>query len=367
MIAVQLLAAALAAGSLVFCVLAILAARSYLRQPPASCTEPVTILKPLRGMDLGLEGNLRSFFTLHYADFELVFALQDAADPAHAAVEKLCAEYPSVRARIVLTGPPPDGWNNAKCWQLAGAWHAVRHDLVVMSDSDIRVAPEFLDGLDPRFDVATCPYRAVGGPSFWSHTEAIGMNTEFLSGVLTARYLEGVKFAVGPTLYCRRAVIEAIGGWPELQEFLAEDFVIGNRAAERGYRVGLSRQIVEHRIGSEPIGKNFAHRLRWYRSTRRSRPAGYVGQLFTMPLPIAMLLVAVAPGGWPLAAVLMGARLAAGIATLRIVGAQADPISWLVQDLLSFGFWVAGFFGNTIAWRDRRYVLHADGRFTRVS
>lgn len=366
MIAIQLLAAVLAIGSLVFCVLAILAVRSYLRQPVGQLSQPVTILKPLRGLDLGLDENLRSFFTLQYREFELVFALQDTADPAHALVERLCAEHPHVTARIVITGPPPDGWNNAKCWQLARAWSDVRHDLVVMSDSDIRVTPDFLDRLEPSFDVATCPYRAVGGPSFWSRTEAIGMNTEFLSGVLTARYLEGVRFAVGPTLFCRKDVIAAIGGWEQLQEFLAEDFVIGNRAAEKGYRVGLSRQVVEHRIGSEPIGKNFAHRLRWYRSTRRSRPAGYVGQLFTMPLPLAILLVGVAPQWWPLAALLLVARVAAGVATMSLVSAKADPMSWIVQDLLSFGFWVAGFFGNTIAWRDRRYILHADGRFTRL-
>jgi ceramide glucosyltransferase len=360
-------AAALVLGACVFCVLATLAARDYLRQPEAQLEEPVSILKPLRGADLGLEDNLRSFFEQNYSPFELVFAIQEPADPATDIAGRLMDEYPRVPARIIFTGAPPDGWHNAKCWQLHRAWPELRHDFVLMSDSDIRVKRDFLSGLDPAFDLATCPYRAVGGPSFWSRTEALGMNTEFLAGVLTARYLEGVKFAVGPTLYCRKKVIDAVGGWKELSEFLAEDFVLGQRAAGRGFRVGLSRQIVEHRIGSEPMAANFAHRLRWHRSTRRSRPAGYFGQLFTMPLPLAAMLLLVAPGWWPLALGAVAMRLAAARATLEIVEAPLEPLLLVAQDFLSFGFWIAGFFGDSIEWRGRKFRLHKDGRFTRMS
>lgn len=361
------LAAALAVGSCVFCAIAIVAARSYRRQQPGRLNEPVSVLKPLRGVDLGLEENLRSFFEQTHRPFELVFAIQSPSDPATDVVMRLMDAFPRTSARVVFSGPPPEGWHNAKCWQLHRAWPQLKHDFVVMSDSDIRVEPGFLSGLDPAFDVATCPYRAIGGPSFWSATEAIGMNTEFLAGVLTARLLEGVKFAVGPTLYCRKGVIDAIGGWPELSEFLAEDFVIGQRAAERGYKVGISRQIVEHRLGSEPLRANFAHRLRWYRSTRRSRPAGYVGQLFTMPLPLAALLVAIAPAAWPLAILAFFLRLGAAHATLQIVNAPQHVPMLMAQDFLSFGFWIAGFFGNSIEWRGRRFDLRADGRFTRMT
>lgn len=356
---------ALVTGASVFCILAILAVRHWKKQSPGHCTEPVTILKPLRGVDLGLEANLRSFFEQNYSTFQLIFAVENAEDPAAALVTKLQQEYPGVNAQLVFTGPP--AWHNAKVWQLSQAWSFIQHDLVVMSDSDIRVEHGFLASLDPEFDLATCPYRAIGGPSIWSMLEAIGMNTEFLAGVMTARMLEGVKFAVGPTLYCRKKVIDAVGGWNELQEFLAEDFVLGQRAADKGLKVGLARTIVEHRIGSETMVDNFRHRLRWYRSTRRSRPAGYVGQLFTMPVPLAMALVVAQPAwGW-IFFVVLALRLWTARATLSAVGAKTPFSLLLLQDFLSFGFWLAGFFGNTIEWRGRRYFLEADGRFKRIS
>ena len=184
---------------------------------------------------------------------------------------------------------------------------AARHDVLVMSDSDIRVTPDFLaDNCRPSFrirslGVSSCPYRAVPGRSFWSTLEAIGMNTEFLSGVIVARMLEGMKFALGPTATARKQVLADIGGWDRLKDYLAEDFVLGNFAAEKGWRVILSSYVIEHHIGSQPFLPNARHRLRWFRSTRRSRPAGYVGQLFTNPLPLALLLWSIrARNGGPL-------------------------------------------------------------------
>ena len=249
-----------------------------------------------------------------------------------------------------------------------------RHSLLVMSDSDIRAGDGLLKTLarefaDPRLAVTTCPYRAVPGPSFWSKLEAIGMNTEFLGGVLVARMLDGMKFAVGPTIAARKSAIEAVGGWPYLQEFLAEDFVLGREAAARGLGVALSSCVVEHRIGAQPFAKNARHRLRWCRSTRRSRPAGYVGQLFTNPLPIAFVLFAIVPASWPALLLTFILRMQAAHATAVLV--LGDPLTkreWpliVVQDLLSFVFWLAGFFGNTIDWRGETYILRKDGRFTR--
>lgn len=365
---------ALLLGSWVYCVLTGLAARRYLAQPVpgAGNVEPISILKPLSGLDDGLEQNLRSFFTQEYPAFEILFAMRSAADPAHGLVEKLRAEYPQVPTKLILTGEPP--WPNAKSWSLHQMQEQAAHSLLVMSDSDIRVDSRMLRALagefsDPQLAVTTCPYRASAGASIWSELEAIGMNTEFLGGVLVARMLEGMKFTLGPTVAARRSAIEAVGGWPYLQEFLAEDFVLGNDAAAKGLGVGLSSYVVEHRIGAQAFAANARHRLRWCRSTRRSRPAGYVGQLFTNPLPIALALLAVEPATWPGFLVTILLRMRAAHATAEKV--LHDPLCrrrWYlipVQDVLSFGFWVAGFFGNTIDWRGERYRLQRDGRFVK--
>jgi ceramide glucosyltransferase len=253
---------------------------------------------------------------------------------------------------------------------------AARHDLLVMSDSDIRATPELLSVLsaefnDPDIAVATCPYRAVAGASFWSRLEAVGMNTEFWGGVLTARLVErGMNFAIGPTIAARRGVLEAVGGWPYLSRYLAEDFVLGNSAAAAGHGVILSRCVVEHRIGSQSLRANLAHRLRWNRSTRRSRATGYIGQLFTNPFPLALLLCAVWPSAWPVLAVSLPLRVwVAWEVASATLGAHTGARFWLLvwlQDLLSSALWIAAFFGSTIRWRGHRYRLLADGRFEPV-
>ena len=363
---------ALVAGSLVYCVLTIVAAVRYraVRPPDLRDPVPISVLKPLAGVDDGLESNLATFFDQDYAAFEILFAVRSEKDPAIGVAEKLRARYPNVPARLIVTGEPP--YPNAKVYSLDRMLAAARHDLIVMSDSDIRVTPAMLARIaaefhDPKLGLATCPYRAVPGRSFWNTLEAIGLNTEFLAGVLVARMLDGMKFALGPTIAARRRTLEAIGGFDAVKDFLAEDFVLGKLAAERGDGVILSSYVIDHCIGAQTLGANLRHRLRWNRSTRRSRPAGYIGQLFTNPLPLALLLWAAQPEWGPLAAATLVLRAAAAWATAGYVlhDRLTARLFWLipVQDLLSFAMWIAGFFGNTILWRGRKYHLRADGRF----
>jgi ceramide glucosyltransferase len=369
---VAILLLAILAGAVVFSLLAAYAAHHYLgvRPPELRAAVPLSVLKPLAGVDEGLEANLRSFFEQDYPDFELLFAVRDTSDPAVAVVEKLRGEYPGVAARLIVTGEPP--YPNAKVFSLARMAAEARHELLVMSDSDIRVTPEMLRTVaaefqDEKLGLATCPYRAAPGRSIWSVLEAIGMNTEFLAGVLVARVIEGMKFAVGPTIVARRAALASIGGFDRVKDFLAEDFVLGKLVAGAGWRVILSSYVIEHRIGSQGFRANARHRLRWVRSTRRSRPLGYAGQIFTHPLPVALLLVAADASWWP---ALIATALVRALAAWAVAGRVLhDPLIarrwWLVpvQDLLSFAFWLAGFFGNTIHWRGRRYYLRGDGTF----
>jgi ceramide glucosyltransferase len=356
-------------GAIVYSLLAIVAAQRYLAIRPAGLRsfEPISILKPLAGLDLDLESNLRTFFEQNYPSFEILFAVREANDPAVEIVTRLQQEYPKISSRLVLTGEPP--YPNAKVYSLNQMLRAAANDLVVMSDSDIRVTPQLLRSAaaefqDPKLGVATCPYRAVPGPSLWSRLEVTGMNTDFWAGALVARMIEGMRFAVGPTIVARRRVLESIGGFDRLKDYLAEDFVMGKFAAEAGHGVILSSYVVEHHIGSSTLQQNVAHRLRWARSTRRSRPAGYVGQLFTMPLPLAVLVYLAAPAWWPVLPITFLVRaVAAYTVSRRVLHARINWLLLPVEDLMSFCFWIAGFFGSTISWRGRRYRLFSDGRF----
>jgi ceramide glucosyltransferase len=362
----------LLAGSAAYALLTIPAARSYLRAAPPALTRviPISVLKPLAGVDEGLEENLRSFFTQQYGEFEILLAVRHADDPAVAIVEKLKLEYPAVQAQLVVTGLPP--YPNAKVFKLETMVKLARHDILVMSDSDIRVSQRLLETVAREFQdgsvgLVTCPYRAVAGASIWSQLEAIGLNTEFLGGVLTQRFLNGMDFALGPTLAIRRQVLEKIRGFDHLRDYLAEDFVLGKRVAASGASVVLSCERIEHRIGSQRIWPNLVHRLRWARSTRRSRPAGYVGQVFTHSLPLALAACVLHPHWWALAVFALAARAASAAAVAGwVLHDSATGRRWWmipIQDLLSVLVWIAGFFGSTIHWRGQTYSLLPDGRF----
>ena len=363
---------ALVAGSLIYALLTILAAAAYLRHrpPPLRHATPISVLRPLAGVDEGLERNLKSSFTQTHPDFEILFAVHDPDDPAVRLVEELRAQFPAVPTRLTVTGNPP--YPNAKVFSLDSMLRDARHDLVVMIDSDVRVSPRLLEVVarefqDERVALITCPYRAVAGESLWSTLEAMFMNAEFLGGVLVARLLSGMDFALGPTLAVRKSMFAQIGGFEFLKDYLAEDFVMGNRMARAGWRVLLSSEVIEHRIGSQKFAPNLRHRLRWLRSTRRSRPLGYIGQFFTNSLAVALAAWVIRPALWP-------ALLAAAVLRAVSVWAQAgwvlrDPLTkrywWAVPvgDIWSFLLWVAGFFGNTVVWRGRTYYLARDGRF----
>jgi len=354
-------------GCWVYCILAIAAAVRHARQKrpkPLETRVSISILKPLSGLDEGLEDNLRSYFEQDYQAFEILFAVRWETDPAAPVVRRLMAEYPAVRSKLIFTGEPP--YPHAKVFSLKCMWDEARYDLIAMADSDVRVARDFCASLaaefqDERLGLVTCPYRALAGHSIWSRLEAVGMNTDFHAGLFTAVMMEGAKFAVGPTIVARRSAVESLGGIERVKDYLAEDYMLGRLASDL-VDVRLSSYIVEHRIGSEAALKNFAHRLRWARSSRRSRPLGYIGQFFTHPLPVCFLATLLWPALWPLMSVTVLLRAAtAWIVSKRILGA---PMHWSLlplQDILGFAFWIAGFFGNSIQWRGRRYLLNRDG------
>ena len=364
--------AVLLTGSLVYCILILVATRRFLSTtlPGPGNKPPISVLKPLCGHDDGLEKNLRSFMMQDYPEYEVIFGVHRQDDPAVAVAENIIAEFSGrISARLVITGESPIP--NAKAFSLNRMVREAHYDVLVMSDSDVRVTPGLLSHLaqelqDNHIGLISCPYRAVPGKSLWSRLEAIGMNTELLGGVLVARMIEGMRFALGCTVAVRRSVLDDMGGFGYLQEFLAEDFVIGQRAAELGHGVLFSSYVIEHRIGSQNMMSNLGHRMRWARSTRRSRPLGYWGQIFTYPLPLALLLCLAYPAAWPVLLLTLLLRGGAALATARSI--VHDPVTqkqwWLlpVQDVIGFFVWISGFVGDKIVWRNRKCTVLRDGR-----
>lgn len=343
---------------------------------PAATLPPMSLLKPLRGAESELEGCLKSFFEQDYPAFELLFAVRTPDDPAVEVVNRLIERHPDVPARLLLTGQPP--YANAKVFSMRTMAEAAKHDIFIITDSDTLVAPDYLRAMaaafaDEKVGAVTNLYRGAEGTDFWAKLEALGMSTEFMAGVVVAERLEGMKFALGPSMAIRRACLADIGGFEAMKDFLADDFVLGHWADRAGWSVGLSPFVVDHLATTAGFGPTFAHRLRWNRSSRFSRPDGYIGQGFTYGLVWAMFFALAAPP-------LIGLPALAASLTLRIVlaltlgagllGDRTVPYRlWMlpIQDLTSWATWVGGFLGKTVLWRGERYQLLAEGRFAPLS
>jgi ceramide glucosyltransferase len=368
-----------ALGGLAYCLLAVVAARKLRKSraattPQPSYLPPISLLKPLRGADPDLEKHLASFFAQDYPAFEILFAVRHESDPAVAVVRRLTARFPHVPVRLILTGEPP--YANAKVYSMARMAEAARHEILVITDSDTSVGGDYLRQMaaafaPPQVGAVTNLYRGVSGDDLWSRLEALGMSTEFMAGVVVANHLEGMKFTLGPSMAIRAEALRAIGGFEAMADYLADDFVLGHWAAEKGYQVALSTHVVNHHATALGFVSSFKHRLRWNRSSRFSRPAGYVGQGFTYALPWALLLAAAAPYwlGVPLLLAVAAARVWLAFELVWLLDDRsAVGDFWLIplQDLLSFATWVGAFFGREIVWRGERYRLLAGGRFAPV-
>src|SRR5262245_60582712 len=286
---------AASAGGMVYYLLAIMAARKLRKargaeEPKVGYSPEISLLKPLRGADPELERHLESFFQQDYPSFEILFAVRRTDDPAVAVVGQLMARYPHIPARLIFTGEPP--YANAKVYSMEKMSEAARADILVITDSDTSVSRDYLRRIAVAFlpegvGAATNLYRGVSGADLWSKLEALGMSTEFMAGVVVANHLEGMKFTLGPSMAIRRDCLRAIGEFAAMADYLADDFVLGQWASKAGYQVALLPHVVNHHATAVGFKSSFKHRLRWNRSSRFSRPAGYIGQGFTYGLPWA--------------------------------------------------------------------------------
>ena len=342
---------------------------------PRTSLPPVTILKPVHGMEPQLSENLESFFLQDYPNFEIIIGARDENNPALQVAQQLRKRYRHVNSKVVLSGPPT--WPSAKVFSLDRMIAASSHSHFVISDSDVLVAPDFLRNVIPpllnaRTGLVTCLYRGIPAKDFWSLLEALGMSVEMPSGVLVADMMEGMRFALGAAMAVRRDALDAIGGIAATADYYSDDFVLGNQVWAAGYKVALSHEIVGHVLVPRSLKETLGDQLRWMRSTRYSRPKGHVGTGLTYAMPFGLLGLA--------SSMLMG-RPTLGFALLftaylnRMVQAlsvgwgilrdeRALKFCWLypLRDLLGFVFWAKSFGSSRFSWRGEFYEFSEGGK-----
>lgn len=364
--------------STAFTLLAIAGLRRFLREPAAavelSFTPPVSLFKPLHGAEPNLEAHLETFFLQDYPRFEILFCARSAGDPGLSVARRVAARHPQIAARFLTTGE--DTYSNAKVSSLERMHAAARHNIFVISDSDVRVSPGYLREViaplaDDAVGAVTCLYRGVADGTLWSKLEAAGMSVEMTSGVLAANLLEGMRFALGPTMAVRRRCVERMGGFGVLGPYCSDDFLLGARVAEQGEVVVLSRHVIDHIILNIGFLDSLQHQTRWMKSTRFSRPLGHLGTGLTFSVPFGILACAGAAGlHHPVAGLSL---LAYGIAQRMLLAAllgsgavhERQPLRTVllypIRDLLGFCCWAASYLGSTILWRGNRYRLTRGG------
>ncbi len=362
-------------------------ARAYLReqrirssgaaqQRTSENLPPVSILKPLKGEDPEIYQSFRSHCLQDYPQYEIIFGVSAADDPAVHAVERVRREFPHCAIQLLVCsrnlGP------NTKVSNLAQMLEVARYDHLIVSDSDIRVEPDYLRKVmtpltEEKTGVVTCLYRGIASPTLGSRLESLGISTDFSAGVLVARSLEGgVRFALGSTMAFRRRDLEAIGGFESFVDYLADDYELGKRVAALGLEVQLSEVVVETFLPAYTLRQFFEHQLRWARGVRDSRRGGYLGLLLTFGWPWAILAVLVsrgAPWAFGIAAAAVLLRLLAawtvGVGVLRD-GQLARLLPLLpLRDVMAIVIWLASFANNTVAWRGDRFHLK-DGQLERI-
>ena len=346
--------------------------RSLARLPRPSSMPPLSVLKPVRGTDPGAYESFRSHCLQDYPEYEIIFAVGDADDPAVPLIEQLQREFPARSIRLAICSQVRG--MNRKVGKLVQILPQARYDYLLINDGDVRVPPDYLRRVmaafsDERVGMVTCLYRGTAAGTLGSKLEALGINTDFAAGVLVAQQLEdGLRFGLGATLAVSREALQAIGGFEPMVDYLADDYELGARMAAKGYKVALSDVIVEVFVPEYSFARFFEHQLRWGRSTRNSRKVGYAGLILTFGSLWALLTV-IASGGAPIAWLVFGLALVARLTMAVTVGAgvlRAREVLrelWLVplRDLVAFAVWVGSYTGRTVAWRGTYFILE-DGK-----
>ena len=353
--------------------------QSAIRNPKSAITfaPPVSVFKPVCGAADHLYSSLACFCLQDYPEYEVLFCLPQGDDPAGAVVRKLQQDFPKLPIRLLVA----DRFygTNRKVDSLDKMHREMRHDYMVISDDDITVGPDYLGSVmaefqDPQVGLVTCPYRGKPGGTLASVFEAVGITGEFFCGVLMARLLEGIRFAMGATMATHKKMLEAIGGFPAIADYHGDDYELGRRVAEMGHRCVLSHYVVDTLLPADTWRSMLLHQFRWVRVQASARPKGHFGLILTYGSIFAVAALAVAPANylplvWSMAAVWLAFRLAA--AWTVGVGLLSDSTlrrNWFLipfRELLTAAIWAASLFFKKITWKGEKYIS-AGGKLIRI-
>ncbi|MFM5888011.1 MAG: bacteriohopanetetrol glucosamine biosynthesis glycosyltransferase HpnI [Dolichospermum sp.] len=370
---------------LIFCLSAVLfytygvyTGIAFLRNSPPINPEfhpPVTILKPLCGVDKGTYTNLASFCQQDYPQYQIIFSVRSSTDPSIEVVEKLIQQFPEIDISLVVKDYIIGA--NLKISNLANAVTSAKYDILVIADSDIRVCSQYLKTViqplqDEKVGVVTCLYRSTA-QGIATILEAICTATDFQPSILVSKQLEGIKFALGSTIVIRKTTLAKIGGFAAVADYLADDYQLGYLPAQVGDKVVLSNYIVEHGLGHSSLLDSINRQIRWARCIRVSRPGGYIGLIFTFGT-ISSLLLLITSSGSILSWFVFFITLLMRFIMAWVIGVKLlnDPVTkkffWLIPiaDIVRFTIWCCGFFGNTIEWRGTKFKLVKDGKLEMI-
>jgi ceramide glucosyltransferase len=369
--------------STVYSLMVAMGVRRFCLRPAAPRTflPPVSILKAVHGDEPNLDEHFASFFQQDYPEYEILFCARHADDLGLAAARRVANRFPHVPARILTCGEPP--WPNARTFSMEIMRRQAHYPILVASDSDVSVGPDYLASVvaplaDPNVGMVTCLYRGVACRGLWAQLEAMGMSIEMTSGVLVAEMLEGMHFALGPSMVMRQSTVEKIGGFEPVAQYHAEDFVLGNwTVTKAGETVILSPYIIEHHVLNASFKKSIAHQQGWATSTRFSRPLGHMGEVLTYAVPFGLLGLAVlcATGHLALGLALLGITVLNRVLLCLLVAGRvvrdraAFRKAWLypLRDFMGFCFWLRSYFGSRrLRYRGDPYELLPKGRLRKL-
>jgi ceramide glucosyltransferase len=378
-LAAELFTALVTASGIIYSAMALWSARRFDRTPPPqpspAFTPGISILKPVKGVDAHMHAALVSHCTQNYGGpFELLFGVSSLDDPAVAEIARLRVEYPHIPIRLIEC--PARLGPNGKLSNLAQMLPHAEHEHILVNDSDILVSPNYLTHIAAAFapspnspkptGLVTAPYIGLAHGTLWSRLEALGISTDFIPGALTARLLEGgLRFGLGSTLATTKSALASIGGFESLTTQLADDYELGVRLHRAGYRIALLHDVVATTIPAYTLRAFCEHQLRWARSTRDSRRAGYLGLGVTYVLPWAVLNVLASGGAlwsFSLLSVALLARISValliGVGLLRDPQVLRDLLLVPVRDAFALFFWLWSYASDTVVWRGERFRLH---------